>query len=96
MGQTQQRINMFDSAVFGIRIKGKLNEIWSEYFGAQFMSVEEDESGFCTTLLISEPIDQSALVGMINHLNGLGLLLISIECVSTPLKIQTSPHDDAR
>lgn len=96
MGQTQQRINRFDLAVFGIRIKGKLNESWSEYFGAQLMSVEEDESGQCTTLLISEPVDQSALIGMINHLNGLGLLLISVECIPTPLEIQPSALDDTR
>jgi hypothetical protein len=81
MGKRRQRINMFDPAVFSIRIEGKLGESWSEYFGAQSMSVEEDEAGLCTTTLISEPVDQAALVGMINHLNGLGLPLVSVECL---------------
>jgi hypothetical protein len=74
---------MFDPAVFSIRIKGRLRERWSEYFGAQSISVEEDEDGLCTTLLISEPMDQAALVGMINCLNGMGLPLVSVEGVQT-------------
>jgi hypothetical protein len=92
---------MFDAAVFGIRISGKLSESWSDYFGAQSMSVDEDEAGFCTTLLISEPVDQAALIGMINHLYGLGLPLVSVECVPTagyqqvPEENRPSLQDDA-
>jgi hypothetical protein len=92
---------MFDPAVFCIRINGKLNERWSEYFGAQSMSVEEDEAGLCTTLLISEPVDQAALVGMINCLNGMGLPLVSVECVQTQgdqqisMEYHPSGQDDA-
>jgi hypothetical protein len=93
MGQPKQRINMFDTAVFCIRINGKLSERWSEYFGAQSMSVEEDEPGLFTTLLISEPVDQAALVGMINCLNGMGLPLVSVECVSAPVE-KPSEQDD--
>ena len=82
MSQRRQRINMFDPAVFSIRINGKLSESWLEYFGAQSLSVEVDEAGLSSTTLISEPVDQAALVGMINHLNGLGLAVVSVECLS--------------
>ena len=82
MNQRRQRINMFDPAVFSIRINGKLGESWLEYFGAQSLSVEVDEAGLSSTTLISEPVDQAALVGMINHLNGLGLAVVSVECLS--------------
>jgi hypothetical protein len=81
MGQRRQRINMFDLAVFSIRIDAPLGEGWSEYFGAQSISVEVDGAGLCTTTLISEPVDQAALVGMINMLNGLGLPVVSVECL---------------
>ena len=84
MGQPQQRVNMFDTAVYSIQINGKLGESWSEYFGAQSLSVEVDEAGLSSTTLISEPVDQAALVGMINHLNGLGLPVVSIECIAVP------------
>ena len=90
MGQPQQRINMFDPAVFCIRIQGNLGESWLEYFGAQSVSVEVDEAGVSTTTLISEPVDQAALVGMINHLNGLGLPVVSVECLSASVENEPS------
>ena len=90
MGQPQQRINMFDPAVFCIRIQGNLGESWLEYFGAQSVSVEVDEAGVSTTTLISEPVGQAALVGMINHLNGLGLPVVSVECLSASVENEPS------
>jgi len=72
---------MFEPAVFLIKVEGRLGEHWSEYFGAQAISVDVNEAGRCTTTLVSEPVDQAALVGMINRLNGLGLPLVSVECL---------------
>jgi hypothetical protein len=86
MRQRRQRIGMFEPAVFRIRVEGKLSESWSEYFGAQSMSVEVDEAGPISTILIGEPVDQAALIGMINHLNGLGHPLVSVEWVAKPLQ----------
>lgn len=95
MGQTQQRINMFEPAVFVIRIEGRLGASWLDYFGAQSMSVEVDEAGLGSTTLISEPVDQAALVGMINRLNGLGLPVVSVQCVLAPVETGPSEQDDA-
>ena len=95
MGQTAQRVNMFDPAVYRIRISGMLTESWSEYFGAQSISIEEDRAGQSTTTLISEPVDQAGLVGMINHLNGLGLPVLSVSCVQAPAKDQPAEKGNA-
>lgn len=95
MRQRRQRINMFDPAVFCIRIQGTLSENWSEYFGAQSMSVEVDDAGLSSTTLISEPVDQAALVGMINRLNGLGLPVVSVECLSASIENEPIERDDA-
>ena len=91
MNQRRQRFNMFDPAVFSFRINGKLTESWLEYFGAQSLSVEVDEAGLSSTKLISEPVDQAALVGMINLLNGLGVPVVSVECLQTP--VPNEPQD---
>lgn len=85
---------MFEPAVFSIRIEGQLSEGWSEYFGAQSVSVEVDEAGLRSTTLISEPVDQSALIGIINHLNSLGLSVISVECLQTLVENEASEEDD--
>jgi hypothetical protein len=45
------------------------------------LTVYADESGAPVTTLITEPGDQSAIVGIINHLNALGVPLISVECL---------------
>jgi hypothetical protein len=95
MEQRRQRINMYDPAVFSIRIEGKLGESWLEYFGAQSMSVEADEAGLSSTTLISDPVDQAALLGMINRLNSLGLPLVSVTCLPVPVENGLSEQDDA-
>jgi hypothetical protein len=94
MEQQRQRINMFDPAVYFIRVDGKLGESWSEFFGVQSMSVEVDEAGLSSTTLISKPVDQAALIGIINHLNGLGLPLVSVECLPASVENYASEQDD--
>jgi len=73
---------MFDPVVFRIRVQGGLDESWTTYFAVQSMSVEVDAAQLCTTTLISEPVDQAALVGIINRLNGLGLPLVSVDVLA--------------
>ena len=79
MTQARRKLNMYDPVVFCIRVQGELDERWCEFFGARSLTVNRDESGSPVTILITEPADQSAIVGMINHLNALGLPLISVE-----------------
>ena len=81
MELARQRVNMHDPAVYRIRVDGKLGESWLDYFGARSISFQVDEAGLCLTTLITEPVDQSALIGIINHLNGLRLPLVSVECL---------------
>ena len=83
MGQRRRKLNMYDPAVFCIRVQGDLDESWCEYFATRSISVKVDEAGLSSTTLISEPLGQAALIGMINHLNGLGLPLISVERLPT-------------
>jgi hypothetical protein len=66
MAQRRRKMNMYDRVVFFIRVQGDLDESWCEYFGTQSMTVS---------------VDKSALLGIINHLNALGLPLISVECL---------------
>ena len=81
MGYSYQKLNMHEPAVFRIRIQGELDESWTEYFGAQSSSVKADSAGNIVTIIISEPMDQAALIGLVNHLNGLGIPLVSVEPV---------------
>jgi hypothetical protein len=84
MEQYPGKLNMYDPAVFAIRIQGEIGEDWAEYFGAQTVSTEWGAAGFPVTILTTEPVDQAGLIGMINHVNMLGLPLVSVECLSAP------------
>ena len=79
MEESYRKLNMHQPAVFRIRIQGELEESWFEYFCAQSVSAEEDKAGNTITVIVSEPMDQGALVCLVNHLNGLGIPLISVE-----------------
>lgn len=68
-----------ESSVFRITVLGELDDQWAEYFTAQTISVVASERGAPMTVLVSEPIDQAALVGLITRLNGLGINLVSLE-----------------
>jgi hypothetical protein len=51
MGQYPGKLNMYDPAVFAIRIQGEIGEDRAEYFGARTISMERGESGFPVTVL---------------------------------------------
>jgi len=94
MEQYPGKLNMYDPAVFAIRIQGEIGEDWAEYFGARTISTERGVAGFPVTVLTTEPLDQAGLIGLINHVNMLGLPLVSVECVSAPEKKGPSLEDD--
>ena len=86
---------MYDPEVFVIRIQGEIGEDWAEYFDARTISTERGVAGFPLTVLTTEPLDQAGLIGMINHVNMLGLPLVSVEFVSAPEENGPSIEGDA-
>jgi hypothetical protein len=60
--------------IFRIRIEGFLPPNWSPWFGGMHILSEAN-----TTLLIGALPDQAALYGILNHLAGLNLNLVSVE-----------------
>jgi hypothetical protein len=57
-----------------IRIKGQINEQWSEWFGGLTISHSDPDE----TLLVGIVADQAALYGSISRLRDLGLQLTSV------------------
>lgn len=61
-------------AVFTLRIKGHLDQRWSEWF--EGMTIEPGDGG--ETRLTGPVIDQAALHGLLNKIRDLGLPLIAV------------------
>ncbi len=58
---------------YRIRLKGRLDPAWSDWFdGFTIMSLEDE------TLLIGTVPDQAALLGILTKINDLGLTLITM------------------
>ena len=65
---------MESEMIYIIRIKGSLDEGWSDWFDG--MAIQPEQSGQTS---IAGPVrDQAALVGLINRIHDLGLVLISV------------------
>jgi hypothetical protein len=80
--KSQPRLNMYQPAVFCVRLQGAVGESWTDYFEAERLSVEVDAEGHAVTILTTGPVDQAGLIGILNHVNMLGLPLLSVECLS--------------
>ena len=65
---------MYNMQQIEIRVKGHLNQQWSEWFGGLTIS----HSGPDETVLTGLIPDQAALYGIISRLRDLGLQLISV------------------
>ena len=66
-----------EAAIYQIKVKGILDESWSEWFDGLVISPGSKE---CT--LLTGPIrDQAALHGLLNKIRDLGLPLLSVKRV---------------
>jgi hypothetical protein len=74
---------MDEHAVFRVCIQGVLGENWADHLGLRAISTEVDEAGIAATFLTTEPVDQAALVGLINRLNSLCVPLLAVEYIPT-------------
>jgi hypothetical protein len=58
-----------------IRIKNEIDHSWSEYLGG--LDIAHDGQGH--TILKGYVRDQSALLGLLNRLSGMGLEILSVD-----------------
>jgi hypothetical protein len=78
MNKTHDLPEYYDgSGLYEIRLKGHLDNRWSDWFGGLTITLEEDGN----TLLTGPVVDQSELHGLMKKVRDLGMPLISVNCV---------------
>jgi hypothetical protein len=60
---------------YRIRIRGHLDEAWSDWFDG--LAITQGEDG--TTTMAGPLVDQAALYGLLNRLRDLGATLLAVE-----------------
>ena len=76
-------LTLLKPATYRISVQGAINRDWKDYFRTLSVSTASPNDHRPVTTLTGQVADQAALVGLINALYGLGLPLLSVECLST-------------
>jgi hypothetical protein len=77
MNKVNPKLNQTQPTIYQIRVKGHLDDGWSDWFDGLIITLEADGD----TLLTGPVVDQCALYGLLKKVHDLGLLLISVNQV---------------
>jgi hypothetical protein len=80
MKEGSQKLSLDRPATYQIRVPGRLDESWSEWFEGMTITVESGDEGPTITTLSGVVADQAALHGLLSRIYSLGLQLLSVEC----------------
>ena len=74
------KLTLYRPVTYQIKIPGALDALWGDDGGSLSLTVEEYVDGQPITVLTG-PMDQAMLQGLLRRLYGLGLPLISVICI---------------
>jgi hypothetical protein len=74
---TASREDHYEPQLYEIRLKGHLDDRWTDWFEGLTITLEEDGD----TLLTGPVVDQAALHGLLKKVRDLGLPLLSVNPV---------------
>jgi hypothetical protein len=78
MEHNTQNPGLYRPATYQIRVEGRLDELWSDWFEGMTIIVEREGDGPPITTLTGTVADQAALQGMLRGLYTLGLTVRSV------------------
>jgi len=78
--QDWSQFNLGTPAVYHIKIRGYLDNNWSNRLGGMAIQHRAAVGGITITALHGTMVDQAALFGVLNGLYGLGFPILSVEC----------------
>jgi hypothetical protein len=64
--------------IYQIKVKGELDQSWSDWLGCVEIISERMEDGSMITTLKGDLIDQPALFGILDRIRDLNLVLVSV------------------
>ena len=80
MKEVKQKLSLDRPVTYQIKVPGKLEKKWSDWFERMTITTDLDDDGLPVTTLTGS-VDQAALQGVLRRLYSLGLPLISVHYV---------------
>ena len=68
-----------EGRIYRIRVRGRLDSAWSEWFEGMELIADDRSDHPTTTLIVGFIPDQAALHGVIDRIGALGLTILSVE-----------------
>ena len=72
---------MDGSVTYQIKVQGRLDECWSDWFNGMTMTFESGSGGSTITTLTGAVADQAALLGILVKIGYLNLTLLSVSLI---------------
>lgn len=72
---------MSEQRVYQIKLQGRLEASWSDWFDGMTLTFENERDGTPVTTLTGAVVDQAALHGLLSRISDLNLTLISVNRV---------------
>ena len=80
MRNNVSQLTLYHPATYQIKIPGALDALWVDEISLLSLTIEESSDGQPITILTGA-MDQATLLCLLRRLYGLGLPLISVDCV---------------
>jgi hypothetical protein len=87
------RLSVSDRARYRICVQGTIDQAWSEAFTNMAMSLESPMCAWPTTVLEGDVLDQAELIGLLDHLYGVGCSLLLVQALEPQATAgEETPH----
>jgi hypothetical protein len=81
MKRTSRELAQDRPATYEIKVQGRIDENWSDWFDGMTIVSETSADGTSITTLTGTVVDQAALIGLLRRLHNLHLRLLSVNRV---------------
>ncbi len=85
MTDANRRLGLDQPGMYEIKVPGRLDESWSEWFEGMTIAVKGGDDGPTITTLTGVVADEAALQGLLDRLFSLGLRLLSVKRIGPGL-----------
>jgi hypothetical protein len=96
MKDANQELGLDQPGSYVIKVPGRLNEGWTEWFEGMTITVESGEDRPTITTLTGVVADEAALQGLLDRLYSLGLRLLSVQRTEPAVEALAKSNSNAR